>query len=173
MPLFHIEGSFRSGVVLVLEAPNFKDTYELEKGRMTCDPDTDPSGQFMLELLAHVGLTPEDVMMTNAVLCLPTRSNGKHPVKAAQRKLCRPWLERLIVDSDAAVVAAMGAQALEALKAVEPHALRLKADVGRAHPWFGRQLVPLYHTSQLGRVDRSAEMQLRDIDAVRPFIRCA
>jgi hypothetical protein len=44
-----------SGVVLVAEAPNFPDTYDVDKGRITVDEETDPTGRFMRELLGPVG----------------------------------------------------------------------------------------------------------------------
>ena len=164
-------GSAKSGLVLVLEAPNRADTYE--HGRMTCDPHTDPSGRFLLELLDRVGLTPEDIVMTNAVLCLPAGSSGKYPVRALQKKQCVPWLKRLIVDSEATVVASVGTKALEALELVEPHGIKLTEYVGCARDWFGRKLVPLYHVSRLGRVNRSEELQRRDIEAIKPYLRGA
>jgi uracil-DNA glycosylase family 4 len=167
-PLFHA-GSTESGLVVVLEAPNRADTYE--HGRMTCDPNTDPSGRFLLELLASVGLMPEDVVMTNAVLCLPALAAGRYPVAALQKKQCSSWLRRLIVDSEATVVAAIGRKALDALELVEPHGAELAADVGRARDWFARKLVPLYHVSRLGRVNRREELQRRDFEAVRQFLR--
>lgn len=167
-PMFDA-GSAESGLVLVLEAPNRADTYE--HGRMTCDPHTDPSGRFLLELLAGVGLTPEDIVMTNAVLCLPANAAGRYPVTGHQKKLCSAWLKRLIVDTDATVVAAIGKKALEALALIEPHGAQLAVDVGRARDWFGRKLVPLYHVSRLGRANRREELQRSDFEAVRPFLR--
>ena len=169
-PLFQKEGTCRSGVMLVLEAPNFDDTFDADKGRLTCEPETDPTGQFMSELLASVQLEPSDVLFTNCVLCLPAKKNGKFPVTATQRKLCRPWLVQLIDVLDPGVVGTVGGDALRAVGQIEPHGLTLKNDFGRLHDWLGRKLLPLYHPSRLGRVNRSAELQQEDIKALLPFL---
>lgn len=169
-PLFHEEGTCSSGVLIALEAPNFDDTFDLEKGRLTCDPDTDPSGRFMLDLLASVGLQPSDALFTNTVLCLPAKKNGKYPVTAAIRKACRPWLVRLIDDLDPGVVVSVGGEALHALGQIERHGLKLKGAVGQLHRWYGRKLLPLYHPSRLGRVTRPAEKQRVDIRALAPYL---
>jgi uracil-DNA glycosylase len=84
-------------VVVVAEAPNFDDSFDTAKRRLTLEPDTDPSGAFMFDLLASVGLRPEQVLFTNSVLCLPARNGeGKHAVCARQQDLCSEWLGRFI-----------------------------------------------------------------------------
>jgi len=169
-PLFHVEGTCRAGIVIVLEAPNFDDTFNPRKGRLTCDPDTDPSGRFMCELLASVSLKPSDVFFTNTVLCLPAKKGGKFPVTAAVRTACRPWLVRLIDEIAPGVVVAVGCEALHALGQIERHGLQLKTGVGRLHDWYGHKLLPLYHPSRLGRVMRPAERQQEDITALVPYL---
>ena len=126
LPLFHLEASTRRRIVFVFEAPNLADTYDQDKGRMTCDPNTDPSGRFTFELLAHVGLSPRDVVFTNSVLCLPANRNGKFPVRHGQRMACLPWLRRLILDIDAKVVVTGGVHALNAVNRLERHPLKLR-----------------------------------------------
>lgn len=170
-PLFHEESTDRSGIVFVFEAPNFPDTYDPAKGRMTCDPETDPSGRFMYDLLAHVGLTAMDVVFTNAVLCLPAARRGKYPVRAAQRDACLPWLSRLVLDLDSVIVVTCGAAALDAANHLQSHGLTLGRDAGMVHDWYGRKLLPLYHPSALGRISRPSEQQLADIESLLPFVR--
>jgi len=157
-------------VLIVAEAPNHDDTYHPKKGRLTCDPDTDPSGRFLFELLGAVGLRPGDVLFTNTVLCLPAPKDGKHPVTSAPAKQCLVWLERLIRDVEPGVVVALGGKALEALARIERHRLELHTGAGRLHSWFGRRLLPLYHPSLLGRVSRPEAQQRADIQALRPYL---
>jgi uracil-DNA glycosylase family 4 len=137
---------------------------------MTCDPTTDPTGRFIYKLLEHVGLSPNDVVFTNAVLCLPAASSGKFPVSAAQRHACSSWLRRLIVDLDPKAVVTCGAQALNATKLLERHGLTLKSNAGKLENWFGRTLLPLYHPSALGRVSRPEKLQRLDIEALLPLL---
>ena len=169
-PLFHEEGTCRSGVLFVFEAPNFDDTYDRNKGRMTCDPSTDQTGQFLFRLLAHVGLTVEDVLLTNSVLCLPAEQSGKYPVISRQRDTCSHWLGRLIQDVNPGVVVACGGKALKATDVLERHRLSLSFGVGKFHLWYGRRLLPLYHTSPLGRITRSEQEQFSDITVLNEYL---
>ena len=124
-------------------------------------------------LVNEVGLTAaeiDDVLFTNAVLCLPMFNGKKYPVTAKQLDLCKPWLVRLMNEADVRVVVAMGDKALQALNRVERHGLTLRGGVGQLHPWSGRRLLPLYHSGVLGRNSRSAELQRRDIRPLRTFI---
>jgi uracil-DNA glycosylase len=172
-PILAREPTAALGILIVGEAPNHADTYDPRKGYLTYEPGTDPTGTFMLELLVDVvGLAPTqigDVLFTNAVACLPARRDGRHPVRARQRDHCRPWLARLIDDADARVVVSLGKKPLEALGRIEPHGLRV-SDAGKAAPWYGRHLLPLYHPGRLGRISRPADLQRRDIASLRAFV---
>jgi uracil-DNA glycosylase family 4 len=170
LPLFQKGATCPSRIVLVAEAPNLADTFDPDKGRITVDAETDPTGRFMRQLLESVGLKPEDVLVTNTALCLPAKNAGKFPVKAPIARNCRPWLERLIVAADARVVVTWGAVALAGTRNVERHKLELREAVGRLHPWFGRQLLPLYHPGLLARKNRSTAQQLEDIACLKAVL---
>jgi uracil-DNA glycosylase family 4 len=162
------------GVLVVGEAPNHADTFDPDKGCLTYDPDTDQTGRFMRTLLIEeAGLRADeinDVLFTNAVLCLPARRNDKHPVSVAQVDQCMPWLVRLINDLEITIVITMGATALRALNRIERHGLVLKQAAGRVHPWQGRTLLPLYHAGLLGRVTRNEQAQRADMRALREHL---
>lgn len=161
------------GILIVGEAPNWDDTYHPDKGHITYDPDTDPTGRFISLLIDDVGLRADeiaDVLFTNAALCLPTSRDGKYPVGKRQTDLCRPWLIRLIEDADVKVVVTMGATPLRALNRIERHKLTLRSGVGKLHRWFGRTLLPLYHAGLLGRISRTAKQQRADIRPLREHL---
>jgi uracil-DNA glycosylase family 4 len=170
-PLFHRDATCPSRIVFVAEAPNLADTFDPDKGRITVDAETDPTGRFMRQLLESVGLRPEDVLVTNTALCLPAKNAGKFTVKAPIARNCRPWLERLIVAADARVVVTWGGVALLGTRNVERHKLELREAVGRLHPWFGRLLLPLYHPGLLARKNRSTAQQLGDIACLKAVLR--
>jgi DNA polymerase len=156
-------------VLVVAESTNHSDTFGY--GRISVDVvENDPTGKFQRELLASVGLRPEQLLFTNAALCLPREINGKYKVSSVQRARCAPWLRRLIDAANPHLVLTFGGTALTALKAVEAHRLELRESAGRVHPWYGRYLLPLYHPSLLGRVSRRAEKQMEDIGALRGFL---
>jgi uracil-DNA glycosylase len=160
------------GILIVGEAPNWGDTYK--KGYLTYDADTDPTGRFMRRLLIEeVGLAEQeidDVLFTNGVMCLPTQKGERFPVSAKQSDLCKPWLVRLIEDAEVKIVVTMGGKPLEAVNRIERHGLTLK-DAGALHPWFGRQLLPLFHAGQLARnLSRAESEQRQDIRVLRSFL---
>ncbi|MEI9937864.1 MAG: uracil-DNA glycosylase family protein [Pseudomonadota bacterium] len=170
LPLFHKDATCPSRIVFVAEAPNLSDTFDPDKGRLTVDAETDPTGRFMRQLLESVCLTPEDVLVTNTSLCLPAKKAGKFPVQAVIARNCRPWLERLIVAAEARVVVTWGGVALAGTRNVERHKLELRESVGKLHPWFGRLLLPLYHPGLLARKNRSTAQQLEDISCLRTVL---
>jgi uracil-DNA glycosylase family 4 len=162
------------GILVVGEAPNQADTFDSNKRYLTYDFETDPTGRFMHALLIEeAGLRPEeigDVLFTNAVMCLPSRRDGKHPVSLKQVDACKPWLVRLIEDAEIAIVITMGATALRALNRIERHGLVLNRDAGRVHRWNARKLLPLYHAGLLGRVTRNEAAQRADMRPLREHL---
>ncbi|MGN6107091.1 MAG: uracil-DNA glycosylase family protein [Kofleriaceae bacterium] len=170
-PLLTRTPTGRLGIVLVGEAPNADDTFAPHKGYLTYDSETDPTGRFVRDLLVNeAGLTHDemaDVLFTNAVLCLPRRNGNRFPVTATHMRRCTRWLRRLIDDSEATVVLAMGATALRAVGLIEPHHLKLKRGAGKLHDWYGRKLLPLYHAGRLGRISRPEASQRDDMRALR------
>lgn len=169
-PLFDEHSLCPSGIAIVAEAPNWDDTYNESKRRLTYDIETDPTGNFTRELLQSVNLSISDVFFTNSVLCLPAHNGGKYQVKSAQKRNCSKWLKTLIETCDARIVVTLGGQALSALKIISSHKLTLRSDAGKVHIWNNRKLLPLYHPSRLGQVTRSREQQLVDIQALKLFI---
>lgn len=169
-PLFDEHSLYSSGIVVVAEAPNWDDTYNESKRRLTYDIETDPTGNFTRELLRSVNLSVSDVFFTNSVLCLPAHHGGKYQVKSAQKRNCSKWLKTLLESCDTKIVITFGGQALSALKMISSHKFTLRNDAGKVHIWNNRKLLPLYHPSRLGQVTRSREHQLADIQALNLFI---
>lgn len=170
-PLFQKSPPWPVRVIAVAEAPNFDDSFDEAKRRLTLDPDTDPSGAFMFELLASVGLRPENVLFTNSVLCLPARTGeGKHAVSARQQDLCSGWLGRFIDEANPLVVVTFGMVALQVLGRLERHGLSLRENAGKLHPWRNRRLLPLYHPGRLGRIARPEKQQREDIAVLREVL---
>lgn len=156
----------------VAEAPNWDDTFNEKKGYLTVDPETDPSGRFFFELFTgELGQPLDRLAITNAVLCLPERRNGKHGVPAAMIKNCSGHLRNEIDLLNPRVVAPLGLVALNALRQIEDHGLRTLRDaVGRDVAWYGRTLFALAHPSRLGRVSRSEAEQRADWRRLRAVL---
>lgn len=171
-PLFMRGGPTGAEVLFVAEAPNWDDTFDPEKGYLTVDRETDPSGRFFRELCTvELGKSVESVAITNSVLCLPERANGKHKVRAPLIRACSGHLQAQIDVLDPLVVAPMGLVALDALRRIQDHGFRkLGSAVGRDAAWNGRILFPLAHPSRLGRVNRAEAEQRRDWQELRAVL---
>jgi uracil-DNA glycosylase family 4 len=143
-----LERSCGSGIVVVMEAPNHDDTYKISKGYLTCDTKTDETGKFLFKLLKSIDLSPEDVLLTNTVQCLPARRGERYPVSTRQRQNCRDHLRRLFEIVRPRVVVAFGNESLRALHRFQPvqidgrvqrdEALKVSQLVGvPIEPWAG------------------------------------
>ena len=174
-PLFGRFKVWKNGVLFLFEAPNWDDTFDEDKGYLTYDRETDPSGRFARQLMVEeVGLDPDFFQVTNSVLCLPAAKGGKFPISGTQRKLCGSLIRDQIRILDPAVVVPVGSAALLATRRLEGHPYRRMGDaVARPLRWSGRWLFPLFHTSMLarnGRGGRTAGDQRRDWRSLRAFL---
>src|ERR1041385_340730 len=109
--LSELNGSLNPRVLFVAEAP----------GRQGADrtriPMTgDASGRTFHQLLALTGLTPDEIFITNSVLCSPRTSTGanRRPL-ISEVWSCSDFLKRTIQLLDPPIVATLGSLALEAL----------------------------------------------------------
>lgn len=155
------------GIVAVMEAANRDDTFGAKKGYQTCDPNTDPTGRFLFQLLRSVDLAPSNIILTNAALCFPVTEKNPKP---QQLESCSRWVAELIESVKPVVVVTFGKAALEAVGRVERHNLPYQQALGHPVAWRGRKLLALGHPSALGRRNISAERQLQDIRALQTLL---
>jgi DNA polymerase len=128
----------------------------------------DQSGRNFARYLSSIGLSREEIFITNAALCNPRSESGANRRPTRQEVAnCSEFLRRQVEAVDPRVVVTLGAVSLEALRAVEYHRLTLKENVGQVLEWAGRLLVPLYHPSpQVLASHRREAAQLEDYKAV-------
>jgi uracil-DNA glycosylase family 4 len=165
--LSELNGSLSPKVFFVAEAP----------GRQGADRTRRPfygdksGGNFQI-LLDSIGLARDEIFITNSVMCSPrtvTDANRK-PTRAEIRN-CSGFLRRQIEIIQPRVVATLGSVALDALKAIAHHDLRLKEHAGRIVRWNGISLVPLYHPSpQVVASQRGLGQQLEHIQQLARII---
>ncbi len=160
-------GPLRARVIFIAEAPGRRGA------AVTGVPLTrDASGQRFQRFLALAGLNREDCFVTNAVLCNPLDSFGRNRAPAAaERARCIPYLARTLALVDAPVVVTLGRVALEATRAIGPHAASLAEGVGRPIGWQGRTLLPLYHPGRRSTLHRSEAAQEADWHALGALLR--
>jgi uracil-DNA glycosylase family 4 len=158
-----LNGNIAPKVMFIAEAP----------GRQGADRTRRPfygdkSGDHFQRLLDSIGLTRDEVFITNTVLCSPRSETGanRKPTKT-EIKNCSGFLRETIALIDPPIVVSLGSVALEALKSIEYHQLSLKENVASRRKWHGRMLIPLYHPSpQVLAAVRRADEQLVDFKAV-------
>ena len=150
-------GPLKARVMFIGEAPG-----RLGAARTGVPFTSDQSGLRFQRLLAAAGLRREDVFLTNALLCNPLRNGANRPPRRRELAACARWLDAQLRLVDPPLVVTLGTAALEALRAIERHPFALSRDVGRALPWRGRTLVPLYHPSPRTVGRRPFAQQIED-----------
>lgn len=162
--LSDLNGPIDARVLFIAEAPGRNGA---DRTRIPFHGDA--SGVNFEKLLASIKLTRAEIFITNTVLCSPRSATGANdkPTRAEIAN-CSPYLGRQIDLINPAVVATLGAVALDALKTIQPHEITLKEKAGKIVEWNGRMLIPLYHPSpKTIAAIRSLDQQITDFAAVR------
>jgi uracil-DNA glycosylase family 4 len=151
-------GAWNAQVLFVAEAP----------GRLGAEVTGIPlwgdrTGARFEELLGAMGWHRHGIFITNAALCNPRDAAGNNSTPTRQEIVnCSCWLRRTIEIVDPVVVVALGRVALEGLKLVASHNLKLKLSAGRVFSWNKRMLGVLYHPGPRTVIHRSWKRQLTD-----------
>ena len=161
--LSELNGRLDPKVLFIAEAP----------GRQGADRTRRPfsgdkSGANFQSLLDSIGLTREEIFITNTVLCSPRSATGANR-KPSKKEIanCADFLIKTINLIDPKIIVTLGSVALEALKTIEYHQIILRTDAGQIFRWNSRRLVPLYHPSpQVIASHRRMNQQLEDFKAV-------
>lgn len=125
----------------------------------------DQTGHNFEALLESTGLTRDDLLITNAVLCNPVSETGcnRRPTQAEIKRCVLEHLGAEVDQQQPDLVITLGAVALGALRYLEDHHLELATGVGQVVRWRGRLLAPLFHPSpRVIHTRRSLEEQAGD-----------
>ena len=136
-------------LMFVGEAPGFNEDQQGE-------PFVGAAGQLLNRLLGEIGLTREDVYVTNVIKCRPP--NNRDPLQD-EIDSCKDYLREQISLVDPKVVMTLGNFASKLLLRTETGITKLR---GRIYPWWGsRLLVPTFHPAAALRSGNKliAEMQ--------------
>jgi len=146
------EGPADAQILFIGEGPGF---HEDQQGR----PFVGPSGQLLEKFLASIGLTREQVYITNVIKCRPP--NNRDPLPS-EVETCRPFLDRQIELIDPRIIVTLGRYSMEryfpGAKISQVH--------GRARRDGRRVYLPLYHPAYVLRnmaVMPEAEADFRKI----------
>ncbi|MBM4328781.1 MAG: uracil-DNA glycosylase [Deltaproteobacteria bacterium] len=106
------------------------------------------AGQLLTRMIEAMGLTREDVYITNIVKCRPP---GNRDPEALEIETCFPFLERQIKAISPEVIVALGRISAGTLLGAKAPLSRLR---GRFHDRGGIPIMPTYHPSFLLRQER-------------------
>lgn len=155
-------GSLTAKVIFIGEAP----------GRLGADTTGipfhgDKAGDNFESLLDFVGISREDIFVTNAVLCNPKDDAGNNGTPSAgEIANCSTFLKTQIELINPGIVVTLGTNGLKATALIASHSLTLRDHVRSSHDWFGRKLIPLYHPGQRAMIHRSFANQRSDYQFV-------
>jgi uracil-DNA glycosylase family 4 len=165
--LSELNGPVAARIMFIGEAPGRKGA---DQTRVPFSGDQ--SGRNFDRFLTSIGLSRKDIFITSAALCNPRSESGanRKPSKAELNN-CSSFLRRTMEIVNPALVVTLGSVALDALRSIAPHDLRLREAAATIQSWHGRVLVPIYHPSPqvLASHRREAE-QLRDYEVVAKAI---
>jgi DNA polymerase len=121
-------------------------------------PFVGPAGRILDNALTEVGLSRDDVYLTNAVKHFKWTAKGKRRIhqrpSASEVVACKQWLDAELAAVDPAVVVALGATAGQALFGSR---FRVGASRGQVLDLDGRAVVATIHPSAVLRVQEPAD----------------
>ena len=125
------EGSRTADIVFIGEGPGF---YEDRDGR----PFVGPAGKLLDEMLASIGLSREDVYITNMIKC--RAPNNRDPLPG-EIEACKPFLDRQLEMIRPKVVVTLGRYSFGKFFPDDP----ISKARGKPRKWNGMVLFPMYH----------------------------
>ena len=137
-------GNPKAEVLLIGEAPGAN---EDKQGIPFCGM----SGQVLNELLTSVGLSREDIFITNTILCRP--ENNRNPAKEEVEN-CRERLDTLIAIMQPKVIVTIGNFATERILGKKG----ITSLRGKVFEVSGRKIVPVIHPANYLYSGRNPEM---------------
>jgi uracil-DNA glycosylase len=135
-------GNLNAKIVFVAEAPG-----RFGAGRTGIPFHGDKSGDNFETLLKHIGLTRDEVFITNSALCNPLENGNNRRPKASEIKNCSPFLKETLDLISPQVVVTIGSVGLQALNLILKTRYKLKENVAKPLTTPNFILFPLYHPS--------------------------
>lgn len=132
------EGSGQATLVFVGEAPGQD---EDRQGR----PFVGKAGQLLTRIISAIGLTREEVYITNIIKCRPP--NNRNP-QQDEIVSCEPFLGKQLESIRPKIICALGTFAAQTLLETDEKISRLR---GRFHEYRGIKVMPTYHPAFLLR----------------------
>jgi uracil-DNA glycosylase family 4 len=128
-------------------------------------PFVGAAGQLLNRLLGEIGLSREEVRITNTVLCRPPGNRDPLP---DELEACRPYLEQHVALVDPKVVCTLGNFAT---RVILDRPVAISRVRGQRFPWQGRMVIPTFHPAAIlrsgGDASRAMQQIREDFTALR------
>ena len=144
------DGSPTADLMFVGEGPGY---HEDQQGI----PFVGASGQLLTTLLGEIGLTRQEVRITNTVLCRPPGNRDPLP---DELESCRPYLTQQVELVDPRVIMTLGNFATRVILDRPTSISRVR---GQRFAWEGRTVIPTFHPAAVLRGGGAAGRQMADI----------
>jgi len=135
-------GSINSDILFVAEAPG-----RFGAGRTGIPFSGDKSGDNFEALIAHIGLTRQDIFVTNAVLCNPLENGNNRRPTTKEIGNCSSYLESVLDLMQPRIVVTLGGVGLDAINRILGTRYKLSEIIGKPQFTENFMLLPLYHPS--------------------------
>lgn len=135
-------GSIDSDILFIAEAPG-----RFGAGRTGIPFSGDKSGDNFEALIAHIGLTRQDIFVTNAVLCNPLQDGNNRRPTTKEIGNCSHYLESVLELMRPKVVVTLGGVGLDAINRILDTRYKLAEVIGKPQKTKRFTLLPLYHPS--------------------------
>lgn len=135
-------GSITAPLIFIAEAPG-----RFGAARTGVPFQGDRSSENFEKLLSYIGLTREDIFITNAVLCNPLRDGNNDKPTHKEISNCSYFLKSVLELIKPKVVATLGGTALDAVNLILGKKFKLSEMVAKPQLLDSFTLLPLYHPS--------------------------
>jgi uracil-DNA glycosylase family 4 len=155
-------GSIDSDILFIAEAPG-----RFGAGRTGIPFSGDKSGDNFEALIAHIGLTRQDIFVTNAVLCNPLQDGNNRRPTTKEIGNCSHYLESVLKLMKPKVVVTLGGVGLDAINRILDTRYKLAEVIGKPQKTKRFTLLPLYHPSpRVTNWKRPLSVQKRDFKKI-------
>ena len=148
------EGNKTARLVFVGEGPGYE---EDDQGR----PFVGKAGQLLTRIVAAIGMTRDEVYITNVVKCRPPQNRTPWPDEIAS---CYPFLVKQLKTIRPKVICALGNAAAQTLLDTDAGITTLR---GTFHAWEGIKVMPTFHPAYLLRNPERKRETWQDMKAIQ------
>jgi len=148
------QGNEKANLVFVGEAPGYEEDIQ---GM----PFVGKAGQLLTRMIAAIGMTREEVYITNVVKCHPPQNRAPLPDEI---DCCYPFLAKQLRIIQPMLICALGNAAAQTLLDTEAGITTVR---GTFHSWEGTKVMPTFHPAYLLRNPERKRQAWEDMQAIQ------